>query len=247
MEEERYNRVKHWAGLPVESIRYVLREGGCTLADIDHVALSFNPKANVGRKALFTIMNRPSLRSILDRLQRQGKSLTLKQQLAEACGVAESEVRARIHNVEHHDAHIACGFMLIPFKMRPSSVSTEWVTSSARRPPLARRPKSPSCRRSSTPFVGISLQRRNDLPRFSNYGDEYKVMGLAPYGEPEYVDEFRKIIYPKGDLFELNLDYFIHPQHGINMSWDDGNPKVDPFHSPLLEQRLGRLADGRRS
>ena len=74
---------------------------------------------------------------------------------------------------------------------------------------------------------------------FPNYGDEYKVMGLAPYGEPEYVDEFRKIIRPKGDTFELNLDYFTHVQKGIAMSWDGGNPRVEAFHSPLLEQRLG--------
>jgi carbamoyltransferase len=74
---------------------------------------------------------------------------------------------------------------------------------------------------------------------FPNYGDEYKVMGLAPYGQPEYIHEFRKIIYPKGKTFELNLDYFTHPQAGISMSWDAGNPKVEAFHSKLLEERLG--------
>ena len=74
---------------------------------------------------------------------------------------------------------------------------------------------------------------------FPYYGDEYKVMGLAPYGKPVYVEAIREIIRPKGELFELNLDYFTHHKSGIRMTWNDGAPVVQPFHSPLLEQRLG--------
>ena len=76
---------------------------------------------------------------------------------------------------------------------------------------------------------------------FPYYGDEYKVMGLAPYGEPEYVDAIRNMIRPKGDLFELNLDYFTHHKCGVQMTWNDGAPIVQPFHSELLEQRLGPM------
>src|SRR5262245_10446443 len=78
VEEERFNRIKHWAGFPAESIRYVLEAGDVSITDIDHVAISFNPTANLGRKALFTLLNRPSLRSVLDRLSRQGKSLSIQ-------------------------------------------------------------------------------------------------------------------------------------------------------------------------
>src|SRR6185369_5660227 len=84
VEEERFNRVKHWAGFPVESIRFVLDDANLAIGDIDHVAVSFNPKANLGRKALFALVNRPSLQSVIDRLRRQGKSLSLRQQLADA-------------------------------------------------------------------------------------------------------------------------------------------------------------------
>ena len=115
IEEERFNRVKHWAGFPSESIRYCLETAGVQPGELDHVAVSFNPKANLSRKALFAIKNRPSLKSILDRLQRQGKSLTLMEQLAEALGVASADLNATFHNVEHHDAHIACGYYLSPF------------------------------------------------------------------------------------------------------------------------------------
>ncbi len=74
---------------------------------------------------------------------------------------------------------------------------------------------------------------------FPHYGDEYKVMGLAPYGEPEFAEVFRKMIRPKGDTFELNLDYFTHHKQGIRMTWNDGAPVVQPFHSALVERELG--------
>jgi carbamoyltransferase len=74
---------------------------------------------------------------------------------------------------------------------------------------------------------------------FPAYGDEYKVMGLAPYGEPEYLEAFRKIIYPTADGFELNLDYFTHHVQGISMTWEAGAPTVETFHSAELENLLG--------
>ncbi|HEY6169994.1 MAG TPA: carbamoyltransferase C-terminal domain-containing protein, partial [Verrucomicrobiae bacterium] len=78
---------------------------------------------------------------------------------------------------------------------------------------------------------------------FPYYGDEYKVMGLAPYGEPEYADFFRRLIRPKGDGFELNLDYFTHHRHGIKMVWNDGAPVVAPFHSERLVREMGPVRD----
>jgi carbamoyltransferase len=240
VEEERFNRVKHWAGFPAASIRYVLEAGGVMARDVDHVAVSFDPKANLGRKALFTLVNRPSLRSIVDRLRRQGKSLSLRQQLADACGVPAAEVRAEIHNVEHHDAHLACGYLLSPYESASilsidgmgDFVSTVTARGNGRQIDKIDEVFYPHS-------LGFLYNALTIYLGFPNYGDEYKVMGLAPYGEPAYIDEFRRIIYPKGKTFELNLDYFTHPQNGISMSWESGSPKVEAFHSRLLEERLG--------
>jgi carbamoyltransferase len=244
VEEERFNRVKHWAGFPAESIRYVLDEGRITVGDLDHVAVSFDPAANLGRKALFTLLNRPSLRSILDRLQRQGKSLSIGEHLAAACGVPESRVRAEIHNVEHHDAHLACGFLLSPFE-EAAILSIDGMGDFVST--VAARGKGRRMEKIAEVFyphsLGFLYNAVTIYLGFPHYGDEYKVMGLAPYGEPEYVDEFRQIIFPKGDTFELNLDYFTHVQKGISMTWDGGYPKVEPFHSPMLEERLGPARD----
>jgi carbamoyltransferase len=246
VEEERFNRVKHWAGFPAESIRYVLEEGRIAVGEIDHVAVSFDPTANLGRKALFTIVNRPSLRSILDRLQRQGKSLSIGEQLAAACGVSESRLQAEIHNVEHHDAHLACGYLLSPFD-EAAILSIDGMGDFVST--VTARGKGRKIEKLAEVFyphsLGFLYNAVTIYLGFPHYGDEYKVMGLAPYGEPEYVDEFRQIIFPKGDTFELNLDYFTHVQNGISMSWDGGYPKVEPFHSPLMEQRLGPPRDAK--
>jgi carbamoyltransferase len=239
-EEERFNRIKHWAGFPSESIRYVLREAGISGSDLDHVAVSFDPKANLGRKVLFTLVNRPSFRSVIDRLCRQGKAISLRRQLADACGLPDNAIRAQIHNVEHHDAHLACGFYLSPFDSA-SIVSLDGMgdfVSTATAYGTGQHIK-----KIDEVFyphsLGFLYNALTIYLGFPNYGDEYKVMGLAPYGEPEYLGEFRRIIYPKGRTFEINLDYFTHVENGISMTWDGGNPKVEPFHSQLLEQRLG--------
>lgn len=240
VEEERFNRVKHWAGFPSESIRYVLEEGGVSIGDIEHVAVSFNPRANLVRKAFFALAKRPSIRSIIDRLRRQGKSFSIRQQLAAACGVAVSGVQAEIHKVEHHDAHLACGFLLSPFDAASllsidgmgDFVSTVTARGSDRQITKIDEVFYPHS-------VGFLYNALTIYLGFPNYGDEYKVMGLAPYGQPEYVEEFRRIIVPKNRTFELNLDYFTHVENGISMSWDGGYPKVDAFHSKLLEDRLG--------
>lgn len=240
VEEERFNRIKHWAGFPKQSIQFVLEAAGLTIGDVDHVALSFNPKANLARKIGHTVWHRPALTSIMDRLQRQRKSTTVPQQLAAACGVNESQVLAKIHQVEHHDAHIASGFLLSPFE-HAAIMSIDGMGD--------------FCSTVTAFGNGTAIKKHNQVfyPHslgylynaitmflgFPNYGDEYKVMGLAPYGKPTYLEQFRKIVRPQGDTFELNLKYFEHVRQGVNMTWTDGSPQVMPFHSQQLEVLLG--------
>jgi carbamoyltransferase len=240
VEEERFNRIKHWAGFPAESVRYVLAEGGVSAQQIDHVAVSFDPKANLGRKALFTLVNRPSLRSVVDRLRRQGKALSLREQLAAACGLGIDSLHAEIHNVEHHDAHLACGFHLSPFDSA-AILSIDGMGDFVST--VLARAAGTTIEKIDEVFyphsLGFLYNAVTIYLGFPNYGDEYKVMGLAPYGQPEFLEVFRNIIRPKGRTFELELDYFTHVEQGISMSWDAGSPKVEAFHSKRLEAELG--------
>jgi carbamoyltransferase len=240
VEEERFNRVKHWAGFPTESIRYCLKIGGISATELDHVAVSFNPKANLNRKLLFTLKQRPSLASLLDRFNKQSKSTNLQEQLAAACHCQPQEIKAPIHNLEHHTTHLASGFFISPFEKAAilsidgmgDFVSTLSAAGEGNHLEYFSRTHFPHS-------IGYLYNAITLYLGFPAYGDEYKVMGLAPYGEQEYLEAFRKLIFPQGDSFELNLDYFTHHEQGIAMKWDNGAPTVAPFHSPELEKLLG--------
>jgi carbamoyltransferase len=96
VEEERFNRIKHWAGFPAESIRWCLEAGGVRAADLDHVAISFDPRANLLKRVGFVLRNRPSLGAVVDRLKRQGKTLALEDQFAAAVNSTGSSTTRRM-------------------------------------------------------------------------------------------------------------------------------------------------------
>jgi carbamoyltransferase len=240
VEEERFNRIKHWSGFPAESIRYCLEAGGLAADRLDHVAISFDPRANFFKRLSFTVRHRPQLRAIVDRLRRQGKTLAMESQLAEAVRLERARIRAKFHRIEHHQTHIAAGFLVSPFDQAAvlsvdgmgdfkSTMLAEAAGNSWRELDRVYFPHS----------IGFLYTAITMYLGFPHYGDEYKVMGLAPYGVPEYADAMRKLIVPKGDVFELNLDYFTHHKQGIQMSWNSGAPVIQPFHSPQLEHLLG--------
>ncbi len=242
VEEERFNRIKHWAGFPAESLRWCLEEAGIKPEDVDHVAISFDPRANLGRRLGFVARHRPSLRAIVDRLKRQGKTLSLEEQFAAAMQRSPRELKAKIHRIEHHQTHVAAGFLISPFE-EAAVLSVDGMGDfTSTLTAMARGVGWTELERVFFPHsIGFLYSAITMYLGFPYYGDEYKVMGLAPYGEPEFADFFRKLIQPKGDGFELNLDYFTHHKQGIRMSWNGGAPMVEPFHSALLEKQLGPM------
>lgn len=242
VEEERFNRVKHWAGFPAESIRYCLNTTGISPSELDHVAISFNPRANFAKRLGFVARHRPSARAILDRLKRQGKTLSLESQFAKSVGVQDAKIQAKFHRIEHHQTHVAAGFLISPFD-EAAVLSIDGMgdfTST-----LTAHCQQTSWRELDRVFfphsLGFLYSAITMYLGFPHYGDEYKVMGLAPYGDPEFADFFRRLVVPHGDTFRLNLDYFSHHKRGIRMSWNGGAPAVEPFHSPRLELGLGPM------
>jgi len=101
VEEERFNRIKHWAGFPAESIRWCLTRADILPTDIDHVAVSFNPRANMLRRFGFVARHFPHPSAIIDRLSRQGKVLGIREQFANAVGLPAGELKAKLHQIEH--------------------------------------------------------------------------------------------------------------------------------------------------
>lgn len=242
VEEERFNRIKHWAGFPARSIQYCLEEAGIDARELDHVGVSFRPRANFLRRLGYVVSHRPSPKAIWDRVRRQGKTFGLPEQLAQAVGCPRHALKAAFHKIEHHHTHLAAGFLISPFEnaaiLSLDGMGDFTSTLTAVGSGISWREHGRVFFPHSLGFLYSALTMYLGFPQ---YGDEYKVMGLAPYGEPEFADVVRRMIRPKGDLFELNLDYFTHHKQGIRMTWNDGAPVVAPFHSERLERELGPM------
>lgn len=241
VEEERFRRVKHWAGFPGEALRACLEMAGVAPKDVDYFAVSRNPRANLLPKALFTLRRRPDLGLLWDRAKNQQRVRGIAQRIAEELGLVEADVRRRMHWVEHHPAHLASAFFPSPFDEAAvcaldgfgDFVSTSWAIGRGSRLELLSRVFFPH----SLGLVYLAITQYLGFPK---YGDEYKVMGLAPYGAPRYVDELRQLIRltPSGG-FRLDLAFFRHWSNGVAMTWDDGEPTMGPVYTRKLEDLLG--------
>ncbi|HEX5073245.1 MAG TPA: carbamoyltransferase N-terminal domain-containing protein, partial [Gemmatimonadaceae bacterium] len=223
VEEERFRRIKHWAGFPTLAIRSVLDIAGIRGQDVRHVALSRDPRANLLRKGLFTVTHRPDLRLVLDRVRNAGKVRDLRGPLAAALGVPRDDLAA-LHYVEHHPAHLASAFFVSPFTSAACCaidgfgdfVSTSFAIGSRNRLEVLDKVYFPHS-------LGMMYTAVTQFLGFHGYGDEFKVMGLAPYGRPRHVDAIRQLVkLTDNGKFELSLDYFRHWSDGVEMEWDDG-------------------------
>jgi carbamoyltransferase len=240
VEEERFRRIKHWAGFPTLAIRSVLEMAGIRGQDVRHVAVSRDPKANLLRKGLFTIRHRPDLRLVLDRVRNAGKVRDLHGPLAAALGVPRDDLPA-IHYVEHHPAHLASAFFVSPFESAACCaidgfgdfVSTSFAIGSRNHLEVLDKVYFPHS-------LGMMYTAVTQFLGFHGYGDEFKVMGLAPYGRPRHVDAVRQLVtLTDAGKFELSLDYFRHWSDGVEMEWDDGYPTLGRVYSDRLTHLLG--------
>jgi carbamoyltransferase len=246
VEEERFRRIKHWAGFPALSIGKVLEIAGIRGCDVQHVAISRDPKANLLRKGLFTVTHRPDLRLVLDRVRNAGRVRDLHGPLAAALGVPRDDLPA-LHYVEHHPAHLASAFYVSPFESAACCaidgfgdfVSTSFAAGRGNRLELLDKVYFPHS-------LGMMYTAVTQFAGFHAYGDEFKVMGLAPYGRPRYVDAIRQLVtLTDGGKFELSLEYFRHWSDGVEMEWDDGYPTLGRVYSDRLEELLGPAREPR--
>jgi carbamoyltransferase len=257
-EEERFNRRKHCAGFPTEALRYCLAAAGISIEEIKHIGISRDPSAHLHKKILYTaqraarslggIGKEPGsdnagglFRQVADRLSNAAKVRDLKDDLARALGVPKGQLRAKFHNVEHHRAHLASSFYVSPFERAAllsvdgfgDFISTMWGVGDGNDIEVLGQVEYPHS-------TGIVYTATTQFLGFPNYGDEGKVMGLAPYGVPRYMEEFRDIIRTdEGGRFKLNLDYFRHHAEGVEMSWDEGSPTIGRIFSDEFVKTFG--------
>ncbi len=242
VEEERFNRVKHSAGFPSQATRYCLDQAGIDISDVTHIGISRVPSAHLINKITFVLFNRLMFtQQGLDRLRSVEKIRNLKTVLAESLGVSESDLTMEFHNVEHHVAHMASAFLVSPFE-EAALLSVDGFGDFCST--MLGRGRGNSLEKLDSILfphsLGLFYTSITQYLGFLNYGDEGKVMALAPYGEPRYLDQMLNIVKPgeKG-AFELNLDFFTHHTHGVEMSWDEGRPQIGRVYSDKLAEVFG--------
>ncbi|MBS0223664.1 MAG: carbamoyltransferase [Proteobacteria bacterium] len=244
VEEERFRRIKHWGGFPSEAIRYCLAEAGIALADVDHVAVNTDNRAQRWRKLAYIVTSGVKPGYVARRLRARAERTDIKGKLKEH--LPEQEFRGTVHAVEHHLCHLASAFLVSPFaKAAAVSVdgfgdfsSAAWALGEGGTLAVDGGVYFPHS-------LGVFYEAMTQFIGFPHYGDEYKVMGLAPYGEPRFVEQMKTLVRLKSDgRFELDLRYFRHASgEGANYEIKNGIPSGGRLWSDALPSLLGAARD----
>ncbi len=243
VEEERFNRVKYAAGFPSSAIRYCLQEAGISVQDLDHIAVPRNPFARLGTK-LFYAMKIPSFAR--ERAKVLTKFTGIPQALAAAFDSDPTKLKAKFHRVEHHQAHLASSYFVSPFEDSAllsadglgDFASSMWGVGRGNKMTVDGSIAFPHS-------LGLYYSAVTQYLGFLKFGDEYKVMGLAAYGEPRFVEPLRDIVrFDENDsriAFQLGLEYFTHHRSGPEMSWaeSDKTPVLGKMFSDAMGEKLG--------
>ena len=241
-EEERFRRLKHWAGFPSQAIRWCLQEAGVSLADVAHVAVNQDAKANLWRKVRYVAARRPELSLILDRVRNKRERMGIAETLATELGERFS---GEVHAIEHHLAHLGSAYLVSPFEEAVAVsvdgfgdfASAAWGTGRSGAVELDDKVYFPHS-------LGIFYQAITQFLGFPHYGDEYKVMGLAPYGQPGYLEHMRQVVKTEPDgRFQLDLAFFRHATEKVEYEWESGEPAVGTLFTSELERLLGPRRD----
>ena len=240
-EEERFRRIKHWAGFPSEAIKFCLQEAGVSLADVDYICIGRDPKAKFFNKVIYLFKNILKKNTLLfDRIRNSKKIKSIERELSEISGLSESEIKPKVKNVEHHRSHLASAFFASPFDeaaILSIDGSGDFTTTM-----IAVGKGNQIEVLDSIDFpvsAGLFYTAFTQYLGFPHYGDEYKVMGLAPYGKPNYVNEIRNILHFNEDgLFSWDAGYFANPNE-IKLDYDTHIPNISILYAQKMIDAFG--------
>jgi carbamoyltransferase len=247
-EEERFRRVKHWAGFPSMAIAFCLKEAGITLEQVEHITIGRDPSAKLGNKMLFLLKDPFSgYRTVKERLSNRKKISSLEEEFAMHFGIDAKVVKTKIRHVEHHRSHMASAFFPSPFEeaaVLSIDGSGDFTTTMIGKGKGNQLEVFDSV---NFPFsCGIFYTAFTQFLGFPHYGDEYKVMGLAPYGEPKYVDKVKQVLhFEKNGLFSWDERFFKSAREVVITYGDDHIPKVENLYSDHFVAVFGPPRDSK--
>lgn len=237
IEEERLNRQKHWAGLPLASIRACLEFARVSFDNVDYIAVNFNRQAHLGRKLMYSLQNPHLILSNTSKLLNRRKQTGFIKDLEETF---DSKFKGEVIYCEHHRAH-QLSSLISPGIDEAALLSIDGFgdfTSTS----ISSIKNNKITEISKVFFphsLGIFYQAITQMLGFNNYGDEYKMMGLSAYGTARFTQELEKTIAITGNgQFELNLRYFDHHKCGNPFEIVNGIPMVKRLFSRHLEALL---------
>lgn len=239
-EEERFTRKKHWAGIPVDSIGFCLEFAGIKFSDISNVAINTDSRAHITKKFGYMLTFGTGFKLALEKLKFRSKRENILTAIESKFGQIAS--RAKLHNVEHHLCHLASAYY--PSGYESASLlsidgfgdfsSAAWGIGNSQQISVLGYQHFPHS-------LGIFYQAITQFLGFKNYGDEYKVMGLASYGQPEFVTRLMNIVESTEEgMYKLSLPYFRHHNKSLIYQWEDGIPRFENLYSKKFEQLLGQ-------
>jgi carbamoyltransferase len=239
--EERLNRVKYYAGFPTQAIRMCLGMGGLDFSDIDHVAVGRDPRANRRQKVLYGLTNLGKVPNLLRIRSSRSRLDEFRSLIASECDLDPTKLRFRQHDIEHHLAHTASAYFMSEWERAAGFTldgSGDFVT----------------CMMSACEGDRIDVRHRIFVPHslgtlytmicefigYRSYGDEGKVMGLAPLGKDTYSDAFEDVLELTRDGFRLNLDYFMRfgSNHGLSVT-ERGEMVIHRHYSDRVVELFG--------
>ena len=241
-EEERFNRVKFSAGLPVNAIRFCLEQGCVDFSNIDVISYARNTNTRIVNQDQLHYQDRIyRIDSLYDRYRMNLKLINFKETLASEFGIPFESLVFKLRETDHHRSHIRSGYHYSPFDQTLLlscdafgdfiTIRTGIVEESQQIRLL-----------SETQFphsIGLFYTMVSQFLGFSEYGDESKVMGLSTFGYPEFTPVLRRILSPEDGSFRLNLDYF-DTRRGIGTTWSESAPDIGRVFTENLVSLLGQ-------
>ncbi|NIK91351.1 carbamoyltransferase [Mangrovimonas sp. CR14] len=224
-EEERFERIKHWAGLPLKSIEFCLESEGITLEDVSAICIGRDPKAKLKNKIKYGLTNKNVAFGLFkQRFSNRNDLKSIKDVIKDFFGYCPE-----IKFIEHHRAHLASAFFSSPFEEAAvvsidgsGDFSTVMIGK-------AKGSEIEVIESQDFPIsIGIFYSAFTQFLGFPYYGDEYKVMGLSPYGNPTYLEAMRQLIWT-GDKNILEWDDLYFNLSGGVISYEKNMPLVSPL------------------
>jgi carbamoyltransferase len=239
--EERLNRVKHYAGFPAMAVKACLDAVGARIADVDHVAVGQDSDANLAKKVQYALANPVKILNFIRLRQRKEAMRDVRLLLAQALDSDPKGLRFQEHHLEHHIAHIASAYYCSPWEGAAGFsydgsgdfVSTMMALCEGNEIKVLERVFLPHS-------LGSFYTMICEFIGYKKYGDEGKVMGLAPYGKDTYCDQIREITQLNDSAFRLNLHYFMPLGSNQGMQIQaDGTVRLARHFSDRMVQLFG--------